>query len=362
MPGRGGRSTERVAPAAARRLSLREDSLLPQPIAEARKVNEAMFREEIVPQYRPVVLKGLVSAWPAVEAARSSARDAFAYVAEFDRGAMVEAFLAPSNVRGRYFYSEDMEGFNFEKRRGRFGDVLRHMLSQIDAPEAPTTYVGSVPATEVVPGFAEANPLGLLDPAVSPRIWIGNRSVVAPHFDVSDNIACVVAGRRRFTLFPPEQVRNLYIGPLDFTMAGQPASMVCVADPDFERFPRFREALAAAQVADLEPGDAIYIPELWWHNVEALDPLNILINYWWRDTPPGAGSPFEALAHGLLTVSPLRPPLRQAWRAMFDHYVFRPEGDPAEHLAPEHRGILGTPTPQLRAKFKHFLLTMIGRY
>jgi hypothetical protein len=309
------------------------------------------------------VLKGAVRDWPVVAAARGSAGQAFDYVSALDRGAVVDAFVGPPDIGGRYFYRPDMSGFNFEKRRGRLSDVLGYMRKLADDPDAPAIYVGSVPTAEVAPGFAEANRLPLLAPeAAVQRIWIGNRSIVSTHFDVSDNIACVAAGRRRFTLFPPDQVGNLYVGPLDFTMAGQPASMVSVREPDFERYPRFRKAMAAAQVAELEPGDAIYIPELWWHNVEALDPLNILVNYWWRDVPPNAGSPFEAMAHGLLTVSPLRPPLRAAWAAMFDHYVFRPERDPAEHLAPEHRGILGTPTPQLRAKFKRFLLAMIGRY
>ena len=76
-------------------------------------------------------------------------------------------------------------------------------------------------------GSTADNRLELLPPELArPRIWLGNRSEVSAHFDLSDNIACVVAGRRRFTLFPPDQVANLYVGPLDHTMAGQPASMV----------------------------------------------------------------------------------------------------------------------------------------
>ena len=80
-----------------------------------------------------------------------------------------------------------------------------------------------------------------------PRVWFGNRVTVQTHYDISSNIACVVAGRRRFTLFPPEQLVNLYVGPLEFTLAGQPISMVKLEQPDFERYPRFRQALAAAQ-------------------------------------------------------------------------------------------------------------------
>jgi hypothetical protein len=137
--------------------------------------------------------------------------------------------------------------------------------------------------------------------------------------------------------------------------------MVSVHSPDFERYPKFREALDAAIVAELEPGDAIYVPTLWWHHVDALTPFNILVNYWWDDAPADAGSPFEALAHGILTIGALPEARREEWRILFDHYVFRKNGDPAAHLAPEHRGILGTSTPQLRARMKQFLMNALSR-
>src|SRR5206468_367295 len=82
---------------------------------------------------------------------------------------------------------------------------------------------------------------------------------------------------RRFTLFPPEQLQNLYVGPLDFNPAGQAISLVDHAAPDLERFPRYAEALQHAQVAELEAGDAIFIPSMWWHAVEALAPFNALV-------------------------------------------------------------------------------------
>src|SRR3546814_2525666 len=57
--------------------------------------------------------------------------------------------------------------------------------------------------------------------------------------------------------------------------------MVDLAAPDLTRYPRFAEALAHAMTAELEPGDAIYIPGLWWHDVQAAGPFNVLVNYWW---------------------------------------------------------------------------------
>jgi hypothetical protein len=331
-----------------------------RPIDERDGIDRAALQSELIPAYRPVVLRGLVRHWPAVEAALRSDADAAAYLAGFDRGAIVEGFVGPPEIGGRFFYRDDM-GFNFERRRGPFGDVLRDILALSAQDSAPSVYIGSAPIPEVLPGFDARNGLDLLDPAQAiPRIWIGTPSVVSTHFDLSDNIACVVAGRRRFTLFPPEQLPNLYVGPLDHNMAGQPASMVELNAPDFARYPRFREALDAALTAELEPGDAIYIPTLWWHQIEALSPFNILVNHWWEDAPPDRGSMFEAMAHAIFAAGTVPPERLAAWRLWFDHYVFRANGDPAAHLAPQHRGILGESTPPLRQRFRQFLLRTLG--
>ena len=93
---------------------------------------------------------------------------------------------------------------------------------------------------------------------------------------------------------PADQFRNLYLGPIDNTPAGRAVSMVDLAAPDLATYPRFADAMASALVADLEPGDALYIPSLWYHHVEASAPFNVLINYWWRDTPR---TPVVALCH-----------------------------------------------------------------
>ena len=332
-----------------------------QPLLALDRVDLRTFREEIVPAYRPVVLRGLVADWPAVRAPQGEG-GAWSVLSRFDRGRDAEAFLAPPESRGRYFYRDDMRGFNFERRVGPFGEIVRDILALADRADAPAVYIGSVPTAEVLPGFETGHEMPLLPPPLAaPRIWVGNRSEVSAHFDLSDNIACVVAGRRRFTLFPPDQVANLYVGPLDHTMAGQPASMAPLKSPDLDRFPRFAEALGTAMTAELEPGDAIYIPTLWWHHVEALSPFNVLVNYWWEDPPQRAGEAFEAMIHAVLGIAHLPPERRRAWRRMFDYYVFREQGEPVGHLAPEHRGILGPPTPQLRERIRQFLMRSLGR-
>ena len=120
----------------------------------------------------------------------------------------------------------------------------------------------SAQVAECMPGFVEGHPMPCLPATVQPRLWVGNRVTTPAHFDASRNLAVVVCGRRRFTLFPTEQVANLYIGPLDFAPTGAAITLARPDKPDFERHPRLREALANALVAELEPGDALYMPPL----------------------------------------------------------------------------------------------------
>src|ERR1700758_2645106 len=123
----------------------------PRPMDEREGVDLATLRGELVPSYRPMVLRGLVRDWPVVAAASRSDGEAAACLAAFDRGASVEAFVAPPEIKGRFFYRGDM-GFNFERRRGPFGDVLRDILALASEENAPAVYIGSAPIAEVLPG------------------------------------------------------------------------------------------------------------------------------------------------------------------------------------------------------------------
>ena len=250
-------------------------------LAEYEGVDARRFRDEIEARGEPAVLRGIARGWPAVQAARQSPEAVCRYIMGFDQGFPVDALLMRPEVHGRIFYSDDMRGFNYARKKVPVSTVVEQVVRYSHFPSAPAVAAQSALVHECLPGFEKENVLPLLAPEVQPRIWLGNRVTTPAHFDQSSNIACVVAGKRRFTLFAPEQVDNLYIGPLDFAPPPTPISLVDFKAPDFERFPRFREALANARVAELEPGDAIYMPPLWWHHVESLATLNILVNYWW---------------------------------------------------------------------------------
>jgi hypothetical protein len=336
-------------------------SVLPPPpaIREVAEVDFARFHEEIRAARQPVVMRGLVRDWPAVAAAQEGDEAIAEYLVRFRPAKPVRAIAAKPQEGGRFFYNAELTGFNFVNGRGRLEDFLRDLLITAGEERPPALAVQSEIIPEVMPAFAKANRLGLL-PQVSPRIWIGNRIRVAPHYDVKENVACVVAGQRRFTLFPPEQVANLYPGPFELTPAGTPVSMVDPLAPDLERYPRFAMARAAAQQTELAPGDALYIPYAWWHGVESLDPVSILVNYWWNDAPEGVAAPYDALLHAMLAFRHLPASDRAVWRTMLDHYVFEANGDPAAHL-PEHaKGIMGPASPGLFARMRATLKQIVS--
>lgn len=327
------------------------------PVPEFHGIDRARFEAEIVPAARPAILRGLAADWPAVRAGRESA-DAFAAcLREQATDTPGEAWFGDPAIEGRFDFDAELSGFNHQRKLATIDQLLDLLLRQRGTSAPWGVYAGALPLAKHLPGFAVANPMPLLDTDrhMLVSLWLGNRTRTAAHWDLPQNLACVLLGRRAFALFPPDQVANLYPGPLDFTLAGQPTSLADVWDPDLTRFPRVAEALAAAQLAELEPGDALYLPSLWWHAVRGGDEVGAMVNYWWRDGPARMMTPLFSLLHALMTLHEMPGNEKAAWKAMFDHYVFEANGDPAAHLPAAARGVLGEHSPELIARLKEQL-------
>lgn len=323
------------------------------PIREWLDVTPTVF-QDIRGAGKPAVMRGVVVDWPLVRAAQGGA--AVDYLRRLASGEPVPFMRAGPEVEGRLHYAEGSAGRNFTRETASLAEFLTQLEAEAGRDRPDCLALQGLPAPERLAGFADANPMPLLPPAIVPRLWIGNAAKVAIHHDPSENVACVAVGRRRFTLFPPEAVGDLYMGPFHETPAGVQVSMVHLTDPDLERFPRFARALDAAVFTELEPGDAVYIPYQWYHHVESLEPVNVLVNYWWDAAPAGIGSPWDAMMHGMMSLRTLPADQRRAWKAMFDHYVFQTGGDPGEHLPEDQRGILSPPSGQSIAQMRRALL------
>ncbi len=300
---------------------------------------------------QPMIFKGLVAKWPAVVAARQSSFTLIDYLKSCANGTPAETFRQATGD-GKFFYGAGQSGFNFQRASVPLDATLERLRSLIDRPGDEHIYIQSAPLKDYMPRLKAENSLNVPGIDAEPRIWIGNTSVTQIHFDLYENLVCMVGGRKRFVLFPPEQVGNLYMGPMETTVSGVPTSMVNFENPDFATHPRFAKALKTATVADLAPGDVLYIPYMWWHHVISNGAFNVQVNYWWNRARPELGQPIHALFHALLSLRDLPADQNAAWKAMFDHFVFHQSDPVAEHLRPELRGVLGDLPPEQRAAIR----------
>jgi hypothetical protein len=118
------------------------------------------------------------------------------------------------------------------------------------------------------PLLAELKPVPAVmapdSPPSSYLLWFGPAGTRTPaHHDPNGLLFCQVYGRKRFWLVKPDEL-SLILGEEGYYAA------IDLANPDLARFPDF----AGAKVHQLEvgPGDALFLPVGWWHQVLALDP------------------------------------------------------------------------------------------
>lgn len=134
-------------------------------------------------------------------------------------------------------------------------------------------------------------------------IWIGNNGTTAnAHYDAQINVFAQVVGRKRFTLFPPTKWRELRVHPLHHPRNRQS-----------QRY--YRElgiglggvdegGLVAGTVAELGPGDVLFLPPYWFHRVESLSSPSISVTSW---------SPMVNESD-ILAVTKARAPKSKRWR------------------------------------------------
>ncbi len=324
-------------------------------IEEMINVDLTQFLQHTNLQHQPFVMRGLVKEWPIVQAGLKSAHCMFDYLGTRAKPSNVELFAVDKSHSGALKYDSNLEETSFVSKKVDYSLALARLFDVDGIANDQDWYMGSVEARKIAEGFTADNRIDWFPKSIEPRFWLSNKVQVSAHYDTSDNLACCVYGRRRFILFPPDQVGNLYIGPIDQTLAGRPASLVDFADVDEQRYPRFSEALESASYVDLFPGDVLFIPNLWWHHVSSLESVNLLVNYWWSDANFGGGRAYNSMLHSMLTISQLPRAQRAAWKAFYEHYVFRTQINPGDHIPESKRGVLGEITPQIYVKIAQYV-------
>jgi len=308
----------------------------------------------IINSKQPLILKGFVNHWPMVKKGKESEGSLQHYLLKYAKDSSLIVGQGHSDINGRIFYNQEFTALNCKAYKMTLTGLLEQINSYKNAKNPPLCYMGTTSADKAFSNLRQENDIHIADKSPVMNLWMGNQSTIPAHYDVPNNIACNVFGKRRFTLFPPEELENLYIGPLDFTPAGQSLSLVDFKKPDFNKYPKFRQALKKAQVAELEAGDALFLPSMWWHHVEGLEHYNLLATFWWSSTELATDDAGNALLYSIMAISNLSKDKKDIWLNLFKHYIF---DEPSLDHIPEHaKGILNLQDEKKLRYFKEYLI------
>ena len=213
----------------------------------------------------PFLMAGVVKRWPLCALTPQDLRERFGEVPVRARvGDYVATAFAPDRAM------QDMS--------------LRTYLDISEAPDSDLPpYVGNLELRELNgmchwPGYFEK-----MGP---PRFWLGPARTVTPlHCDYDDNIFAQIWGSKRIFLAPPHHGDYLYPREANPVLFGSPFDPEA---PDFEAFPLARQASIVEVL--VQPGDMLYVPAGWYHQVRALS-FSLSSNRWARGVPlalPGA--------------------------------------------------------------------------
>ena len=93
--------------------------------------------------------------------------------------------------------------------------------------------------------------------------------------------------------------------------------------------------------------------------MEATGTFNVLVNYWWDEFNAGRDAPAVAMLLSLIAIAERPSAERQAWKAFFDYFVFRPHGHPLAHLPADQHGVLGPLKPDNYQKIRARVMQML---
>jgi hypothetical protein len=227
------------------------------------KLDGAAFRARAM-EGLPFVVTGLVKRWPLCSLTPQALRERYGHVPVRARvGDYVNTAFAPDRAMQDMSMREYLD------------------LSATDNPDLPhrdlPPYVGNLELREL---NAMCHWPAWFDKMGPPRFWLGPARTVTPlHCDYDDNIFAQVWGSKRIFLAPPHHDAFLYTREANPVLFGSPFDPEA---PDFDAFPLARQAAIVECV--VHPGEMLYVPAGWYHQVRALT-FSLSANRWARALP-----------------------------------------------------------------------------
>ncbi len=222
------------------------------------KLDAAAFRTRAA-EGLPFLIEGLVGRWPLSALTPQALRERFSHLQVRARvGDYINTAFAPDRAM------QDMSMLDYLE------------LVSAGTHELPP-YLGNLELREL---NGMCHWPAYFDKMGPPRFWLGPAGTVTPlHCDYDDNIFAQVWGTKRIFLSPPHHDEFLYPSEANAILFGSPFDPEA---PDFDKFPLARKATMIECIVN--PGDMLYVPAGWYHQVRALT-FSLSANRWARALP-----------------------------------------------------------------------------
>ncbi|KAI5063956.1 hypothetical protein GOP47_0020626 [Adiantum capillus-veneris] len=263
------------------------------------------FASQVEARNMPLVYEASVKSWPSFSKWHP-AEGGLKYLKDIASGEIVQAMLSSS---GNNFYGDIRSHERVELTFGDYLDYAQHLYNKMSAEvegkgycdfenmrlghechlmEKTRLYLAQVPMFSKDEKSAPLRALmrdiampSYLNPAsvANINLWMtAYESKSSTHYDPYHNILCVVVGQKKVTLWPPSATPYLYPHPVYGEASNH--SSVDFVKPDERKHPLFKRAMEFCQVVELQAGDALFIPEGWYHQVDSHS-FTLAVNLWW---------------------------------------------------------------------------------
>jgi hypothetical protein len=238
------------------------------------------FKQKIFPSRKPVIITGKITDWKAYSS----------WSVDYLKNVVGHKEINVNFSKNKIFNFDSEIDFTVPSKKMKFTDFTDWILEEKTTDEY--YYLQQSPIKDTFPELvSDIEVPDYIDKKlfIIANLWIGAGGNVSQlHYDMSENLLSQVRGRKRILLFAPKETSLLYPFPAHSKIPHM--SQLNIDQLDTNKFPKFQKAKYIECV--VEPGEMLFIPAFWWHQVYSLDQLNISINFWWKThfkeylTPP----------------------------------------------------------------------------
>ena len=229
------------------------------------------FKKNFFSCKKPVIITGKMENWKALSL----------WTPDYlNNAAGVDTEVNVSFSQNKIFNGDPEKGVAPWRRKMKFGDFMNLVLQHDELAEE-SYYLQQYPITTFPKLIEDIENPEYFDPKllVFRNFWVGSGGNISPlHYDISQNFHAQVKGRKRVLLFAPQQTDLLYPFPAHSKIPH--ISQIDIDRPDLQKFPKFQKTRCFE--CTIEPGEMLFIPVFWWHQVYCLDKLNLSVNFWWK--------------------------------------------------------------------------------